>query len=108
MNLIRITKQASRNYSCLDLTSKNCFCQKMEYLTGLLMKSVLNNALPTGITVRSVEQMPDTFHPRVGVKEKVYYYHFFTEQPIPFVSRYGLFVPKLADNLEAFKEALQK
>ncbi len=74
-------------------------------ITPSHVKHVLNNAMPTGISVRSVELVPATFHPRVGVKQKVYYYHFFTEQPVPFVSRYGIYVPKL--NLEKFKKALQ-
>ncbi len=73
-------------------------------ITPSHIKQVLNNAMPTGISIRSVESVPATFHPRVGVKQKVYYYHFFTEQPIPFVSRYGTYVPKL--DLEKFKKAL--
>ena len=64
-------------------------------LTPSHLKHVLNNAMPTGISVRSVEQVPQSFHPRVGVKQKTYHYHFFTEQPVPFVSRYGVYVPKL-------------
>ena len=76
-------------------------------ITPSHVKHVLNNALPTGISVRSVEQVPDTFHPRVGVAQKVYYYHFFTEQPMPFVSRYGIYLPKLqSTQLDTFKEAL--
>ncbi len=68
------------------------------------LKTILNNALPIGISVRSAEPVPETFHPRVGVAQKVYYYHFFTEQPLPFVSRFGVYQPKL--HLEKFTEAL--
>ena len=64
-------------------------------ITADHVKNVLNNALPTGILIRSVEQVPELFHPRVGVLKKTYFYHFFTEQPAPFVSRYGVYLPKL-------------
>jgi tRNA pseudouridine38-40 synthase len=73
-------------------------------MTSNQVKRLLNNSLPAGISVRTVEEVPDTFHPRIGVDEKVYYYHFFTEQPLPFFSRYGIYVPRL--DLDKFKEVL--
>lgn len=48
-----------------------------------------NSRLPSGIYVRSVEQVPGYFNPCINVDNKVYYYHIFLKRPLPFVSRYG-------------------
>ena len=65
---------------------------------------VINNALPSGISVRTLDEVSSEFHPRVQVSEKTYCYHFFTQLPSPFVSRYGYYVKDL--DLEVFTAAL--
>ncbi len=73
-------------------------------ITAEHLKNVLNHALPSSVHVRSVQQVPKDFHPRVSVQEKTYYYHFFTSPPSPFVSRFGTYVKDL--DLDRFKQAL--
>jgi len=70
-------------------------------------KRALNNILPQDVLVRSVEESSLEFHPRRNVAEKCYYYHFFTERPTPFISRYGVYmknltIPLLEASLESF------
>lgn len=69
------------------------------------LQNILNNALPQGITVRSVAKVTPEFHPRIAVLQKTYYYHFFLKTPTPFISRFGVYMKNL--DLERFKEALQ-
>ncbi len=64
-----------------------------------------NNALPSTILIRSLEQN-DIFHPHYKVLRKTYYYHFFCERPLPFYARYGAFIPYAVDMVK-FKSALQ-
>lgn len=69
------------------------------------LKVVLNNALPSSIVITYLEQAPENFHPRYDVKQKTYWYHFFTERPLPFSERYGYFHPYKLD-LNKLQEAL--
>lgn len=67
-----------------------------------------NNALPPDIMIRSLVPVPDQFHPFYNVIQKTYYYHFFTERPLPFVQRYGGFyrsidIDKLSQTVAQFK-----
>lgn len=55
------------------------------------MMRAWNDALPSAIVIRSLEQTDDSFHPIYGVHEKIYWYHFFLTRPLPFVERYGWF-----------------
>lgn len=64
------------------------------------------NALPQAIVIRSLEQVGPDFHPHYNVRQKEYYYHFFTEQPLPFTARYGWFYRYPID-FEKLREALQ-
>lgn len=70
--------------------------------------SAWNDALPPTIVIRSMEEVSDDFHPIYGVEQKIYWYHFFLERPLPFVERYGWFfrynidVEKLNDALQLF------
>ena len=71
------------------------------------IKEAWNNALPQDILIRSIEAVPEQFHPHRGVVEKTYYYHFFDTRPLPFVVRYGFFNglfdrTKLEDSLQIF------
>lgn len=48
----------------------------------------LRGKLPADIMIRSLEVVQN-FNPRHDVNQKVYYYHFFAKQPLPFAARYG-------------------
>lgn len=65
----------------------------------------LHGKLPADIMIRSLEPVSD-FNPRHCVRQKTYYYHFFTAQPLPFVARYGWFYRYPID-FEKLKQALQ-
>ncbi len=80
-------------------------CQLDLDLTADHFKVIVNRVLPPEIIIRSVEEVSSEFHPRIGVQEKTYYYHFFLTPPLPFLSRYGLVVKHL--NLDLFAQALQ-
>ncbi len=54
-----------------------------------VLKKTINGRLPNNIVVRRVAVAPDDFHPLRGVASKTYFYHFFLEQPLPFIARYG-------------------
>lgn len=67
-----------------------------------------NGLLPDSIVIRSLEKVPNTFHPCVDVVQKTYYYHLFLKRPLPFAARYGWhydFIHKV--NLDLFEKALQ-
>lgn len=70
------------------------------------MKWAWSNHLPETITIRSLDVVEDRFNPHVGVAQKTYIYHFFTQTPLPFIARYGYHVRKTV-NLDRLKEALQ-
>lgn len=57
------------------------------------MKAVLNKALPGSIVIMSVESIDETFHPQHNVKQKIYEYTFFTQQPDPTLQRFGWHYP---------------
>ena len=70
------------------------------------LKWAWNNALPADIMIRSLELVDDSFNPFCGISHKTYYYHFFTERPLPFIQRYGYYYPyKL--NYDCLRQALQ-
>lgn len=50
----------------------------------------LNSNLPADIFVRKLEPVSQDFNIHKNVELKIYYYHFFTSRPLPFVQRYGL------------------
>ncbi len=56
-----------------------------------LMRTVLNSHLPSDVLIRTLECSPAQFHPQSAVAKKIYYYHFFTERPLPFIARYGYY-----------------
>lgn len=75
-------------------------------ITPTKLKWVWNNALPPDITIRSLELADESFNPFCNVKQKIYYYHFFTERPLPFTQRYGYYYP-YAINFDILQKALQ-
>jgi tRNA pseudouridine38-40 synthase len=50
-----------------------------------------NNLLPVSIMIRFVERIDDSFNLHGHVTQKTYWYHFFTEQPLPMFARYGYY-----------------
>lgn len=65
-----------------------------------------NNSLPTDIHIRSIEYASRSFHPWYNVAHKTYYYHIFTQRPLPFLAPYGWHVYKHVDT-ERLNQALQ-
>jgi len=66
-----------------------------------------NIHLPKTIFIRSLEKS-EPFNPCINVKQKIYYYHIFLKQPLPFFTSYGWvcnFIDRV--NLEKFNAALQ-
>src|SRR4029079_13319538 len=57
------------------------------------MRVAWNKVLPPAIMIRSLEVVPDDFHPQRNVVNKTYHYHFFLERPLPQQARYGWYVP---------------
>ncbi len=70
------------------------------------LKWAWNNALPADITIRSLEEIDNSFNPFCNVAQKIYHYHFFTERPLPFIQRYGSFYPYKID-FDLLRQALQ-
>ena len=70
------------------------------------LKWAWNNALPPSITIRSLELVDESFNPFCDVSQKIYYYHFFVERPMPFIQRYGCYYPYKID-FDLLHKALQ-
>ena len=68
--------------------------------------SAWNGRLPADISIRSAEAVPPTFHPQRNVATKIYWYHFFTERPLPGFARYGSFY-RFPINYEKLSAGLQ-
>lgn len=72
------------------------------------MKLAWNNLLPKSILIRNLDLVDEKFHPCFGVLEKIYYYHLFLVNPLPFVARYGWYYRFIKNvDLEKFNKALQ-
>lgn len=69
------------------------------------MMEAWNNLLPRTIVVRSIDIANPAFHPQDNVRQKTYWYHFFTERPLPFFSRYGYYC-RLPLSLEKLKAGI--
>lgn len=65
------------------------------------------NLLPKDIVIRSLEEIDPSFHPQRKVKTKIYHYHFCTERPLPFISRYVWFYRPLLD-IQKLETCLQQ
>lgn len=55
------------------------------------IKNAWNNRLPGDLHIRSLEPSLLDFNPRYDAVEKTYWYHFFTNRPMPFAARFGTF-----------------
>ena len=71
----------------------------------LIMQRSWNSSLPPDIHIRALEYAPENFHSQHNVIEKTYYYHFFTQLPLPFIARYGLYY-RFPLDYDKFKESL--
>lgn len=65
-----------------------------------------NNRLPDDIVIHSIEPVSNTYHPHHNVDRKTYYYHFFTERPLPLYQRYGIYYRQPL-SIERVQEALR-
>jgi tRNA pseudouridine38-40 synthase len=72
----------------------------------IAMRKAWNSILPPSILIRSAERVDGSFHSQRNVKQKTYYYHFFSERPLPFLARYGWFFHR-AVSLEKLRDCLQ-
>ena len=70
------------------------------------LRFVLNNHLPSSLLIRKIQRADLDFHPQRNVRQKTYYYHFFTCRPLPFVSRYGAYY-RFPLSLEKLNNCLQ-
>jgi len=64
-----------------------------------------NNMLPPDIVIRKLEAISQDWNIHQNVKQKIYFYHFFTKRPLPFVQRYGWYY-RYPINIEKLKKAL--
>lgn len=71
-----------------------------------MLKRAWNNLLPISILIKDIVIVDQDFHPQGNVKEKTYFYHFFTSRPVPFYARYGLFY-KISLDMQKLKESLK-
>lgn len=70
------------------------------------LKLIWNRSLPKSIFIRNI-QANNEFYPLKNVDYKIYYYHLFLKQPLPFISRFGWyykFINKV--NFKKFEAAL--
>lgn len=56
-----------------------------------------NNRLSPDIVIRSLTAVANDFHPFYNVARKTYHYHFFVEQPSPFIQRFGAYYQRKID-----------
>ena len=71
-----------------------------------VLHRVWNEHIPEDIVIRTLIPAPENFHPLRDVEQKTYYYHFFTERPLPFVARYGTYIKYPVDK-DCLNEGLQ-
>ena len=70
------------------------------------MQRAWNNILPSSIVVQSIEEVAIGYNPHQGVIGKTYWYHVFTDRPVPFFARYGWYYPYYFD-VEKLRRCLQ-
>lgn len=57
-----------------------------------IMLRAWNGLLPSSILIRKIQKIDSLmFNPHVNIREKIYYYHFFTKRPLPIFARYGFY-----------------
>lgn len=100
---------ASRTDAGVHALGQVSLCRTALSLDPVSLCEAWNNRLPSGILVRSVERVDDTFHIFGDVVQKTYWYHLFYRRPLPFVARYG-YLWKFIDRVDydKFAQALQQ
>ncbi len=96
---------ASRTDAGVHALGQIAVCTSDLAIDNTTLMQAWNDALPPTIVIQSLEQVADDFHPIYGVKEKIYWYHFFLERPLPFVERYGWFYRYPVD-MDRLRQAL--
>lgn len=89
---------ASRTDTGVHALGQVALCKTGLDISIQKMKQAWNNALPSNIVIRSLQQERSLFHPHYKVKQKTYHYHFFLSRPLPFLSRYGWYYPYPIDS----------
>jgi len=69
------------------------------------MLQAWSKAIPSDITLRSIQRLDQLVHPHDGVVEKTYVYYIFLERPLPFYQRFGWYIYKPL-NLDTLQKAL--
>lgn len=69
------------------------------------MLQAWSKAIPSDITIKSIQKLDQLVHPHDGVIEKTYAYYIFLERPLPFYQRFGWYIYKPL-NLEILQKAL--
>ena len=64
------------------------FATDLPIATHTMMRA-WNNLLPSSIAIRSLVEVPLGYNPHKHVVGKTYWYHVFTERPLPMHARYG-------------------
>lgn len=72
-------------------------------IDALTMMRAWNNTLPQSIVIRSIEHVPLGYNPHKYVVGKTYWYHVFTERPLPFFARFGWYYRYLIDEKKLLK-----
>jgi tRNA pseudouridine38-40 synthase len=75
-------------------------------LDPVYLSEMWNRVLPLDIVVRTAQHASDNFHPRMDVLNKTYWYHVFTERPLPWLAPYGFYCPHSIDQ-NKLEEMLQ-
>lgn len=75
-------------------------------ITTETMRWALQRSLPASIFLHTLELISESFNPRYDVIQKIYWYHFFLQQPLPWVQNYGYHQIKPID-LVILQQALQ-
>jgi len=84
---------ASRTDAGVHALGQVALCKTDLNIPTQKMKQAWNNALPSDIVIRSLQQKQPQYDPYHKVKQKTYHYHFFINRPLPFLSRYGWYYP---------------
>ena len=97
---------ASRTDAGVHAMGQVARCKTNLAIDSQTLRWAWNNVLPADIMIRSLKLVNPSFHPYYNVQQKIYYYHFFLDRPLPFVQRYGWYYPYKI-NFDILHKALQ-
>ncbi len=84
---------ASRTDAGVHAMGQVARCKTNLAIDSQTLRWAWNNVLPADIMIRSLKLVNPSFHPYYNVQQKIYYYHFFLDRPLPLVQRYGWYYP---------------